>query len=183
MEKPRGYKLETDAGFLTVAGMTAELVVRRKLPKSDRAYAHIGRVVVAWSHFEHVLDQIIWSLSGVDEMTGSCITTKLSGHRQRLEIIQTLLKRRELQVEIDKDLIGIISRIAGKRNDYVHNVWFMEERNGKGGKIGQVRSFRASKNQFGFHVVSLEQLDKTTAEIENLIRVLISLRLDILSHL
>ena len=60
------------------------------LPPEHAFYALIGRVIAEWARFEHILDTLIWDLSAVEAVKGSCITGRLAGAGQRCHTIKAL---------------------------------------------------------------------------------------------
>jgi len=56
--------------------------------------AAVGRVASKWAMLEHQIQSLIWGLAGLDEMTGTCITSQI-GHSGRLmDALLALLKQK-----------------------------------------------------------------------------------------
>ena len=92
------FKLSAESGTFKLTGFPAELRIHTPLPDNHPAYALIGRAASEWARIEHILDMIIWELAGLDQMTGSCMTTPQFGYRARLNIIMALVTRIECQL-------------------------------------------------------------------------------------
>jgi hypothetical protein len=150
------------------------LILLRELPEDHPIYKEIGRIAARWAHVEHILDQIFWKLSGApDEITGSCITSRINGYRPRFEIIAALIKRRGLSGSEESALLAClncshaqINNLADKRNRYIHGAWYLRDSDRKTGRLGQFNSFHKSENQFGFQPAELAQIRSTSQEIK-----------------
>jgi hypothetical protein len=60
-------------------------------------YAAVGRVASKWAMLEHQIQSLIWGLAGLDEMTGTCITSQI-GHSGRLmDALLALLKQKRFE--------------------------------------------------------------------------------------
>jgi hypothetical protein len=66
-------------------------------PSDDPIYALIGRVASTWSHLEHILDEIIWDLVGIEASRVACITGQIIGATNRYRAITSLIKQRMLK--------------------------------------------------------------------------------------
>jgi hypothetical protein len=62
------------------------------LPGDHPYYALIGRVASEWTHFEHILDEIIRDISQIHENVALCITRQKMGATPRFKAIEALTK-------------------------------------------------------------------------------------------
>jgi hypothetical protein len=74
-----------------------QLHVYGTLPENHPFYAIVGRVTSEMSHLEHVLDEIIWKLSGLNPALASCITFQLVGATPRFRAIIALGKFKKIR--------------------------------------------------------------------------------------
>src|ERR1700733_14045647 len=103
-------------------------------------YAAVGRVASKWAMLEHQIQSLIWGLAGLDEMTGTCITSQI-GHSGRLmDALLALLKqkgawKKELQPlrSLNED-VGVKQRM---RNRIVHDPWFNDDGTTTGYRLEQ----------------------------------------------
>jgi hypothetical protein len=106
------------------------------LPGDHPYYALIGRVASEWTHFEHILDEIIWDIAEIPENIALCITGQIMGATPRFKMIEALGKHLKLPEELlreAKKLKGAQYEIAEQRNRIVHDPWFeVREKNGAG---------------------------------------------------
>jgi hypothetical protein len=90
-------------------------------------YAAVGRVASKWAQLEHQIQKLIWGLAGLDETTGTCITSQI-GHSGRL--MDALLALLEQKGASNTDLkpLRVLSEDVGAkqrmRNRIVHDPWY-----------------------------------------------------------
>lgn len=122
-------------------------------PPEHPIYALIGRAASAWAHFEHVLDLIIWDLTGsVPEMI-ACITAQVIGAGNRFKVIESLLMHRNNPKldQVGASLEGLKKRSfvpVEDRNRIIHDPWYLYDT-----KAAQFRAMPAKDPQFGVCVV------------------------------
>lgn len=169
MDEPEGYSVTLDTGTISVQGQDISFVVHRILPDDNPAYALIGRVAAEWARLEHILDTIIWELAGLDQVTGSCLTAPQFTYRARVNMILALVAKNQMSeaaVKQAKSVKKVVGEKAHIRNNYIHNAWFLEEKDGNAAEIGQVESFSFGDPSFGFKAVDLGQFQKDIDEIK-----------------
>lgn len=93
-------------------------------------FSLIGRVMAEWGYYEHILDQIIWSLARHDQTILACITSQLMGPRPRFLAILALLQN----CGANSSLINKVTELSNKsngtndeRNRFAHDAWFVSE--------------------------------------------------------
>ncbi len=110
-----------------VADLRVEIL--EPLPESHPVYALVGRVASEWSHFEGVLDTIIWKLARLPAPLGAAITAQIMGAGNRLVTIRSLATEVMLLDQIHDDLKTLEGRTfkwLKPRNRTVHDPWFWE---------------------------------------------------------
>jgi hypothetical protein len=61
----------------------------RRIPRSH--LAAIGKVIDAWGDLEFEIDRVIWSLMGVQQPFGACVTSQLPSVYPKLSALRALL--------------------------------------------------------------------------------------------
>jgi hypothetical protein len=92
----------------------------------DAHYASLGKVASAWSEFEHVIQWAIWSLAGLDNLTGACITIQIGTSSRMMDAIIALLRLRGAPENAITPLQKFATEVADmqrKRNRIVHDPW------------------------------------------------------------
>lgn len=113
---------------LMAAALLVEIV--EPLPANHPTYALVGRIASEWAHFEAILDQIIWMLSGLDGPTGASITAQMMGSGNRLVTIRTLADEKGVLSALDNRLTALEKctlEPQEARNRVVHDPWFWEK--------------------------------------------------------
>ena len=125
------YKAELPAGSFSILSGRAILSVHAPLPEDHPMLSIIGQVANQWAHIEHVLDLIIWDLSGMGPREGAwCITAKLVGPRTRFKTIISLAHQFGLSGEIIKRTTDLMnSTEEGGRKKKSHNSRSLVRRN------------------------------------------------------
>jgi hypothetical protein len=94
------HKLESAGGFSISSGR-ATLSVHAPMPENHPMLSIIGQVANQWAHIEHILDLIIWDLSGLEPSKGALsITAQLLGSQARFKTIISLAPTRRLSKAI-----------------------------------------------------------------------------------
>jgi len=124
-----------------------------KPPDDHPIYSLIGQVSSDWAHLEHILDQIIWSLAGIDAPHGACITAQFMSIWPRYNAIKALLiKRAESKPEFSnfmpslKKLSSDSQKTSEDRNRIVHDPWYADVGDGQ---AAQLRSMPRSDPIYG----------------------------------
>ena len=120
------------------------------------------------TNVEHILDMVIWELAGLDQMTGSCMTAPQFTYRARVNMIMALVARNRMSpnaVGLAKALKKMVANNAHIRNNYIHNAWYIEEKNGGPPVAGQLFSFSFGNPHFGFKPVDMNQFENDIATL------------------
>jgi hypothetical protein len=97
------------------------------LEKTMPHYAAVGRVASKWAQLDHHIQELIWGLAGLDEMTGACITSQIGNSGRLMDALLALLEqkgatKKALQpLRSLSEVIGIKQRM---RNRIVHDPWY-----------------------------------------------------------
>jgi len=109
-----------------VAVMDAAIFSRP--PDDHPVYAKIGRVASDWSHVEHLLDLLIWELTGGDERLVAASTAQMNGIYPRCMALLALLSAcNMLTDELRKQILnlqGKCGQTGHLRNRIVHDAWY-----------------------------------------------------------
>ena len=57
-------------------------------------YAAVGRVASKWAQLEHQIQELIWGLAGLDELTGACITSQIGGSGRLMYALLAILEQK-----------------------------------------------------------------------------------------
>ena len=160
------YKLNAEAGSLSVTGGEATLSLRSPLPADHPFYAQIGRVASELAHLEHMLDLIIWDLIGGDQRLLACITSQIMGVGPRCKAIAGLAAAKHVDDALIKPIRKIMSDsygLADRRNRVIHDPWYLEH---SSDTPGQFRAMPYSDPRYGIQDISKEEIDGLLAEID-----------------
>lgn len=155
---------------------TARIEIHEPLPQDHPVYALVGRVASEWSHFEGVLDLIIWGLAGLSGPIGACITAQMMGAGNRLVTVQSLAQERGIFPKISRQLESLSQRSKNpqdERNRAVHDPWFWEKNSRT---LAQHRSKPKKEPVFGFVPIDVQKLEKLIVDITDLRSRAMSLR-------
>lgn len=169
------------ATMTLVAAGTA--TVHYPLPEDHPFYAKIGRVAAEWARFEHLLDLIIWGLSGVDGPVGAAITAQMLGSTNRLKSVIALgmLKKLKKQtIEAVTKLLRVSYDPGDARNRIVHDSWFIQPTTGQ---IGQFRAMAAKDLRYGLVDIDEKEVETLLTRIQQLAERAHELREQISSEL
>jgi hypothetical protein len=139
------------------------------LSRTHPIHQLIGQVASEWALFEHTLDRSIWSLLGVHNDLGACLTAQIIGATPRFNAIIALAKRKKVKNKIVEQIIDLQNRsyeIQEQRNRIIHDPWFMAL-----GLSPQVAQFKSPKKGLVFGIADIDQ-----SSIEKLIEKIISRR-------
>jgi hypothetical protein len=133
----------------------------KRAPSDHPIYALVGRVASGFAHLEHVLDLIIWDLTGIDASRVACITAQINGSRPRYAAIISLLKQRKAQAfdDLAKEVEKLMKKTfdhAERRNRIVHDPWYVTDDEAK--LTAQFRSMPTKDPQFGICAVDEKEL-------------------------
>lgn len=137
-------------------------------PDDHPIYSKIGRVVSDWSHVEHVLDLIIWELTGGDERAVAASTAQMNGaHPRAMAIISLLQVRGMLDAKLTsfiENFRGACSTTGNYRNRIVHDAWFVSD--GETPVVGTFRSLPKEDRRFGIAEINDAYFEKVLGKIE-----------------
>jgi hypothetical protein len=161
----------------------SQLHVYGTLPENHPFYTIVGRVTSEMSHLEHVLDEIIWKLSGLNPALASCITSQLMGAAPRFRAIIALGKFRKVRNNLIESAVKLMQRtfdIAEQRNRLTHDPWYIETTSGQ---PAQFKSFSFKDEKYGIHEIDPSEIDKLLVQIRERIALASKLRDEISSAL
>lgn len=90
-------------------------------------YAAVGRVASKWAQLEHHIQELIWGLAGLDEMTGTCITSQIGNSGRLLDALLALLEQKGATKKHLQPLHKFYKAVGDKqrmRNRIVHDPWY-----------------------------------------------------------
>jgi hypothetical protein len=97
------------------------------LEKTMPHYAAVGRVASKWAQLEHQMQELIWGLAGLDETTGTCITSQIANSGRLMDALLALLEQKGASKDELKPLHKLNKAIGDKqrmRNRIVHDPWY-----------------------------------------------------------
>ncbi|HEY0104490.1 MAG TPA: hypothetical protein VGB91_00290 [Rhizomicrobium sp.] len=160
---------------VSVTGVAGKIAIQSygPLPDSHPFYGWVGQVASEWSHLEHILDGIIWSLAGMNPVRGACITSQIMGVGPRCKVIVSLGRlfhgtERILDEKTSKAFKTLMSDsypVADYRARIVHDPWYFETIQNE---PGQFKSMPYSDPRYGFVAVTKEEVERTLKGIRNL---------------
>lgn len=172
MSDKKGVRIELPADVMRVTFHPPEIIAHNYVPPPDDhpIYQLVGRVTIAWGHYEHELDRIISTLSGVNSARIACLTAQMMGAGPRLtSIIAQLNLRKMIEPEFEKyeakikALMNTTFNIQEHRNRVVHDAWYIDTNRDK---PGQFRRWPRAKLEFGITPVDKAEIEKTVADIK-----------------
>jgi hypothetical protein len=90
-------------------------------------YAAVGRVASEWAMLEHEIQEAIWDLAGLNQMTGTCITSQIASSGRLMDAVLALLEQKGASARELKPLRSLSEKIAEKqrmRNRILHDPWY-----------------------------------------------------------
>jgi len=88
-------------------------------------YISIGQAAVAWASLEFQINAVIWSLAGISQQQGMCLTSQLPNIQSRaralLSLFRTLGGDEAVAVKVNKFFSNEVSAVALLRNRIVHD--------------------------------------------------------------
>jgi hypothetical protein len=97
------------------------------LEKTMPHYAAVGRVASKWAQLEHHIQELIWGLAGLDEMTGTCITSQIGQSGRLMDALLALLEQKGASKDELKPFGKFCHSVSDKqrmRNRIVHDPWY-----------------------------------------------------------
>jgi hypothetical protein len=134
------------------------------LPENHPFYAAVGRIASEWSHIEHLLDQTIWDLAGINAQVGACITSQIMGVGPRCKAIITLGIGCGMSKSLQKKFRTLMSdsySTAVYRARAVHDPWYAS----LSGKPAQFKAMPYDDPRFGIKDVEQSDLDEDLKKI------------------
>jgi hypothetical protein len=137
----------------------------------DEYYIGVGRICMAWAHFETGVNHMIWRLANVEQYIGACITAQFIAPAPRLLALAALLEQRKAS----KDFIDELNRltteargIGAVRNRIAHDPAFRGQEEERTYYRLQITADR--KLVFAMQPDALEQIREVEKKIRRLIR-------------
>jgi hypothetical protein len=141
------------------------------LPDDHPFYALVGRVAAEAARLDHILDVIIWELSGTNSVRASCVTAQITSSAGRCQAIAALATVQGLSLATVEDAISLKERLSGllpKRNRIIHDAWF-HEGSSTTGSTGQFVSYTVKKagrrGRYGIEPVTKEEIDAVIRQL------------------
>jgi hypothetical protein len=97
------------------------------LEKTLPHYAAVGRVASKWAQLEHHIQELIWGLAGLDDMTGTCITSQIGQSGRLMDALVSLLEQQGASKDERKPFSKFCQAVGDKqrmRNRIVHDPWY-----------------------------------------------------------
>ena len=84
----------------------------------------IGRIIVHWAHFEHIVQEMVWQTMQVSQQVGR-IAVREPRVTDRLEMLRDLVKLRngEWNDELFKSILERAKLITARRDLLAHGIW------------------------------------------------------------
>jgi hypothetical protein len=141
------------------------------LEKTVPHYAAVGRVASKWAQLEHQMQELIWGLAGLDDMTGTCITSQIGNSGRLMDALLALLEQKGASKDELKPLHKLNEAIGDKqrmRNRIVHDPWYFHFN-----EDGTTTGFRLESSAVKTVVRKLikqdyEKLERLNQDIESL---------------
>jgi hypothetical protein len=150
--------------------------IQSSLQGNHPCNALIGRVASEWTHFEHILDEIIWDLAQLPEETALCITGHIMGATPRFKMIASL---GEL-VGVSEDLLKKTQKLksqqyeVAEQRNRVHDPWFVVEERGAKNLPPLTTQLKSS----GYFAISETEITKTLTEIRKFVTRAVDLQVE-----
>jgi hypothetical protein len=176
--------LATQAAVETVVPINLEWRITRcePLPDGHPILALVGQAASEFARLEGILDETIWKLTNLAPYRGACVTSNLSGWKSKCSTIRSLHSQRNLPEATRRQIKkfeGALDDAAETRNRLIHDPWYLVEDE----KTSQLRSMPRRTLEFGYVVVSPEDVKRDIAQIRVFIRRAEDLRDAILAEL
>jgi hypothetical protein len=84
----------------------------------------IGRIIVHWAHFEHLVQEMVWQTMQVSQQVGR-IAVREPRASDRLEMLRDLVKLRnaEWNDELFKSILDRTKLVMARRHLLAHGIW------------------------------------------------------------
>jgi hypothetical protein len=145
----------------------------------------VGDIATRYAAFEHVINAAIWTLCGVDQRTGSCVTSEIISIGSRFRILIALMHEKGCDQRLVERAIEL-SKSADKtskfRNKYIHAPIDLGLADGElVPVVKHVRIERKLKDEW--EPYDFDEMNKTSARCQELAAEASALRADIQLHL
>lgn len=160
--------------------MTATATVHSPIPDEHPYFAKIGRVIARMAQFDHVIDIIIWDLTGLDSENASAITSPYQTQKQRFAGLRSHLEARGLLIAFETAVQALQDKAraaARRRNRITHDPWYIN----MSGDAARLQS-QSRHLDFGFNDVSENEFEQILVEVDDLIEQATMLRLAIIDY-
>jgi len=134
----------------------------------------VGHIASEWAHLEHILDEIIWNLSKIDQKKGACVTAQLMGTGPRCRAIVSLCTISGIDDEMIakvRSFMGSCERASEHRHRIVHDPWYVDTGTQKPAQFKSMpfRGIKTSGPQYGITEADAAQIDKTLNDVRELV--------------
>jgi hypothetical protein len=136
----------------------------------------IGHVVAGWARLEHNIDEMIWSLAGLENGDiGACLTAQFSTVHARLNALLALARLggySEFQIAKLNKFREHATGLAERRNRIAHDPWRSSWalKGAKASKTYRLHKTARSKLDFTYKPVTLDELRTLRKDIEETIK-------------
>ena len=126
MTKPPKPSRIIGTGVLVAGSAKVEATARvfRRLPPDHPVHNLVGRVANEWAFVEHLLDEIIWHLDGLDAPTGACLTAQIVGSWSRMLTITALCTHRGVGQPVLNQISDVARQLHGPKSHPSRSVVF-----------------------------------------------------------
>jgi hypothetical protein len=158
------FEAEPPPGEVRFTGFAPTLAgdVHIPLPDEHEVYALLGRVAVGVAYFEHILDQIIWDVSGADPELAACLTSPMPGAYQRFIAIKALAAHRLARYHSCNKILNSINGLEAVTRDIlkdrhrlIHDAWYIPA---AAAALAQFRAKPKDGPSFGFVPYDIENI-------------------------
>jgi hypothetical protein len=178
MTKPPKPSRIIGTGVLVAGSAKVEATARvfRRLPPDHPVHNLVGRVANEWAFVEHLLDEIIWHLAGLDAPTGACLTAQIVGSWSRMLTITALCTHRGVGQPVLNQISDVARQLHGvqaRRNRILHDPWYLEDGSQQ---TQQYKAMPKDELVIGFQEVTEDYLNETIQKIGRRIEMIMKMR-------
>jgi len=136
----------------------------------------VGQIAHDWATLESLVNESIWEAADLDHQLGACITAQIFSLPSRLDALSLLLRARGASEELMSKVNRFIAdsrRPTELRNRAVHDPLGVHKQSGE---VRQLQITARGKLVFETRKVTVEQLEKDSAEINRFLDRFMELR-------
>ena len=128
-------------------------------------HAEIGLVSSGWSMFEFQMNTCIWTLAGVNPVSGACITAQIFSINPRIDCLLSLMALREVDskwIKRTNSFKQLAITTQEKRNRLIHDpiIYDLHSR-----QAGQIEITAKAKPVFRIKTLSLEDVVRVRRDV------------------